>query len=150
LATSNNLFAKSTMFPHRNIHKHTWTSPERKTHSQIDHILIDRRRHSSGLDVRCFRAVDCDTDSYLIVAKVSEQTSCTEDGLEQGVHCCVHKNQKLVPILSQNNSTEILILYFYKIHFNIILLYTPRSSMWSFPCSFHLLHACYTSERLII
>jgi hypothetical protein len=50
-ATSKNLFVKSTMFPHCNIHKYTWTSPEGKTHNQIDHVLIDRRQHSSILGV---------------------------------------------------------------------------------------------------
>jgi hypothetical protein len=29
-ATSKNLIVKSTMFPHRNIHKYTWTSPDGK------------------------------------------------------------------------------------------------------------------------
>ena len=43
LATSKNLVVKSTMFPHRSIHKYTWTSPDGKTHNQIDHVLIDRR-----------------------------------------------------------------------------------------------------------
>jgi hypothetical protein len=42
-ATSKNLIVKSTMFPHRNIHKFTWTSPDGKTHQQTDHILILRR-----------------------------------------------------------------------------------------------------------
>ena len=71
-ATSKNLVFKSTMFSHRNIHKYTWTSPDGKTHNQIDHILIDRRRHTSILDARSFRGADCDTDHYLVVAKLRE------------------------------------------------------------------------------
>ena len=50
-ATSKNLVVKSTMFPHRNIHKYTWTSPDGKTHNQIDRVLIDRRWLSGVLDV---------------------------------------------------------------------------------------------------
>jgi hypothetical protein len=42
-AASKNLTVKSTMFPRRNIHKVTWTSPDGRTHNHIDHILIDRR-----------------------------------------------------------------------------------------------------------
>jgi len=40
-ATSKNLVVKSTMLPHRNIHKYAWISPDGKTHNHIDHI--DRR-----------------------------------------------------------------------------------------------------------
>jgi hypothetical protein len=61
------------MFPHRNIHKYTWTSSDGKTNNQIDHVLIDRRWHSSILDVRSFRGADCDTDQYLLVAEVRER-----------------------------------------------------------------------------
>jgi len=50
-ATSKNLVVKSMMFPHQNIHKYTWTSSDGKTQNQIDHILIDRRWHSSILDI---------------------------------------------------------------------------------------------------
>jgi hypothetical protein len=42
-ATSKNLVVKSAMFPHQNIRKYTWTSPDGHTHKQTDHILIDRR-----------------------------------------------------------------------------------------------------------
>jgi len=49
--TSKTLVVKSTMLPHRNIHKYTWTSPDGKTQNQIDHVLIGRRWHSSVLDV---------------------------------------------------------------------------------------------------
>jgi len=46
-----NLVVKSTMFLYRNIHKCTWTSPDGKTGNQIYHILIERRWHSSTLNV---------------------------------------------------------------------------------------------------
>jgi hypothetical protein len=61
------------MFPHRNIHKYTWTSPDGRFHKQINHILIDRRWNSNILDVRSFRGADCDTDHNLVVAKVRER-----------------------------------------------------------------------------
>jgi hypothetical protein len=83
-AISKNLVVKSTMFHHCNIHKYSSTFPEGKPHNQTDHILIDRRWHSSMLDIPAFRGADCDTDCYLVVAKGrgetgSEQTSYTED-----------------------------------------------------------------------
>ena len=41
--------------------------------NQIDNVFIDRRLHSSVLDVRSFREADCDTDHYLVIAKVRER-----------------------------------------------------------------------------
>jgi hypothetical protein len=77
-ATSKNLDVKSTMFPHRSIHKYTRTSPDGKTHNQIDHTLTDKRRHSSILDIRSFRGADCDSDHYLAVAKVRERLAVSK------------------------------------------------------------------------
>jgi hypothetical protein len=77
-ATSKNLDVKSPMFPHHKIHKYTWTSPEGNTHNQTDHVLTDRRRHSSILEVRSFRGADCDTDQYLVVAKVKERLAVSK------------------------------------------------------------------------
>ena len=82
-ATSKNLAVKSTMFPHRDIHKHTWTSPDGKTHNQIDNILIDRRQHSSILDVRSFRGAERDTVHYLVVAKVRERLAVSKQAAQK-------------------------------------------------------------------
>jgi hypothetical protein len=71
-ATSNHLSQKCYVL-HHNIHKYTWTSPDGKTHSQIDHMLRDRQRHSRILNVWSFRVADCDNaEHYLMVAKVRE------------------------------------------------------------------------------
>ena len=83
MATPKNVVVKSTMFLHRDIHKHTWTSPDEKTHNQIDHILIDRRRQSSILDVCSFRGADCDTDHYLVVAKVRERLAVSKQAAQK-------------------------------------------------------------------
>ena len=82
-ATSKNLVVKSTMFLHKDIHKHTWTSPDGKTHSQIDHILIDRRRQSSILDIRSLRGADCDTYHYPVVAKVTEKLAVSKQAAQK-------------------------------------------------------------------
>jgi hypothetical protein len=77
-AKSKNIAVKSRIFAHRNIIKFTWTSPDGKSHNHIDHILIERRRHSNALDVRLFNVADCDTDHYLVVAKVRERLAVSK------------------------------------------------------------------------
>jgi len=82
-ATSKNLVVNSTMFLHRNTHKHTWTSPDGKTHNQIGNILINRRWHSRILDVRIFRGADCNTDDYLVVANVRERLAVSKQSAQK-------------------------------------------------------------------
>ena len=82
-ATTKILVARSKMFPHLNIHKYTWTSPDGKTHKQIDHILIDRRWNSSILDVQSFRGADCDTDHYLVAAKVRKRLAVSKQAAQE-------------------------------------------------------------------
>jgi hypothetical protein len=41
--------------------------------------LIDRRWHSSVLDVRSFRGADCDTDHGLVVAKVTVRLAVSKE-----------------------------------------------------------------------
>ncbi|KAL4126161.1 hypothetical protein QTP88_010387 [Uroleucon formosanum] len=74
-AESKNLIISSTYFPRKNIHKHTWTAPDGKTKSQIDHIIIDKRHRTSIKNVRSYRGADGDTDHFLVVASLSLKLS---------------------------------------------------------------------------
>ena len=51
----NGLAIGGTMFPHKDIHKGTWRSPDRSTVNQIDHVCISQRHRQCLLDVRSMR-----------------------------------------------------------------------------------------------
>jgi hypothetical protein len=78
-----NCTVKSTMFPHHSIHKFTWTSPDGKTQNQIENILVVSKWYSNVLSVRLFRAADCDTDHYLVVAKVRERLAVSKQTMHR-------------------------------------------------------------------
>ena len=46
-------------------------------------MLIDRRRHSSILNVRSYRGADCDTDHYLVVAKLRERLAVSKQAAQK-------------------------------------------------------------------
>jgi hypothetical protein len=46
--------------------------------SILHNILIGWRRHLNILDVRFFRATDCDTDHYMVVANVRERLAVSK------------------------------------------------------------------------
>ncbi|KAL4083725.1 hypothetical protein QTP88_029041 [Uroleucon formosanum] len=62
--SSKDLIISSTYFPRKNIYKHTWSAPDGKTKSQIDHIIIDKRHKTSIRNIRSYREADRDTDHY--------------------------------------------------------------------------------------
>ncbi|KAL4083714.1 hypothetical protein QTP88_029030 [Uroleucon formosanum] len=66
-AASKDMIISSTTFPHKDINKITWKSPDGKTANQIDHVLIQKRFRSCIIDVRSFRGPDCDTDHFLVL-----------------------------------------------------------------------------------
>lgn len=74
-AAANNMLIKSTMFPHKDIHKQTWVSNDHITRNQIDHIIVDARHSNNIIDVRSLRGIDGDTDHYLVRAKVKSRIS---------------------------------------------------------------------------
>ena len=65
MSDMNELVITGTLFPHRKIHKATWTSPDGTTRNQIDHILISRRFKNSVKDTRVFRSADIGSDHQL-------------------------------------------------------------------------------------
>ena len=66
----NNLVITGTLFPHKDIHKTTWVSPDGNTRNQIDHILVNRKFRTSIRDTRVYRGADIASDHMLVKTSV--------------------------------------------------------------------------------
>ena len=67
---ANNLATVSTMFPHKNIHKYTWTAPNERVRNQIDHVAVNRKFKRSVRDKRSYRGADSESDHNLVITAV--------------------------------------------------------------------------------
>ncbi|VDP42803.1 unnamed protein product [Schistosoma margrebowiei] len=70
LCAFNKLVIGGIIFPHKRIHKTTWTSPDHTTQNQIDHICINKTFRRTIEDVRTKRGADIASDHHLLVAKM--------------------------------------------------------------------------------
>ncbi|XP_039948375.1 craniofacial development protein 2-like [Bactrocera tryoni] len=69
-----NLVIGETLFNHKRVHKITWTSPDRMTENQIDHIAISRKWRGSLMDKR-----GADIDHHLLIASVRLEVAAVSD-----------------------------------------------------------------------
>ena len=63
------------MFPHKDVHKYTWTSPDGQHRNQIDHVAVRARFKRSVQDTRTHRGADVGSDHNLIITKVKLKLS---------------------------------------------------------------------------
>ena len=66
----NGLVITGTIFPHKEIHKATWTSPNGRTKNQIDHTMIAKKYRSSVMDTVVRRGADVGSDHYLVETRL--------------------------------------------------------------------------------
>ncbi|VDP71478.1 unnamed protein product, partial [Schistosoma mattheei] len=70
LCAFNKLVIGGTIFPHKRIHKTTWTSPNHTTRYQIDHIAVNKRFRKTMEEVRTRRGSGIASDYHLLVTKI--------------------------------------------------------------------------------
>ena len=63
---SHGLNVRSTMFPHKDIHKETWHWADGTTANQTDHVLISDRFRSAITDITALRGKDIGSDHNLL------------------------------------------------------------------------------------
>ena len=98
-AHSTNMWISSVSFPHKNIHKITWKLPGTNKGNQIDHMLINRRYATSVLDVRTYRGANCDSDHFLVIAKIRQRLATANKRETKQMRWDSHKLKDNVDVL---------------------------------------------------
>ena len=70
LCAINSFVVRRTVFPHKDINKARWISPDHVTENQIDHFCIYKKFRRSQLDVRAKRGAAVASDLHRVVVKI--------------------------------------------------------------------------------
>ena len=67
---TNGFIITGTIFPHKDIHKLTWRSPDGRTVNQIDRVLVNGNIRASISDTRVMRGADVYSNHYLVKTRI--------------------------------------------------------------------------------
>ena len=95
---SRNMVIGTTLFPHKDIHRITWGSPDAHHFSQIGHLLIDSRHVSHLMDVITHRCAN----HFLLVLRIRARISNAKKFLGKKVENIIMKK-----LLYQRNKLRI-------------------------------------------
>ena len=62
--------AANNLFPHKNIHKYTWTTPNGRVRNQIDHVAVNGKFKISVRGTRSYRGADRGSNHNLVITTV--------------------------------------------------------------------------------
>ena len=101
----NNLAITSTMFPHKDVHKYTWTSPDGQYRNQIDHVAVRSQFKRSVHDTRAHRGADVGSDHNLVITKVKLRLNST--GKKQEGTIRFEESKLREPVIRQQFQLEL-------------------------------------------
>ena len=109
----NKLIIGGSLFPHKDVHKATWISPDRVTENQLDHITTHRKFRTSMLDVRVKRGADIASDHHLLICRLRLKLKAAKKlqsstGFRYNVAALQSKNKLDTFRISLRNRFEVL------------------------------------------
>ena len=102
---NNNCIIGGTIFPHKNIHKLTWKSPDGRTINQINHVIINKKWRRSLLDVKVYRGAHVSSDHYMLFAKIKLKLMAVDSNKQR--RRVYNINQLKLQEVRRNFSTEL-------------------------------------------